>query len=684
MGDYAKKPEPTTSAAAAPAKATAPAPKAGAAIEMPSGPATYDADRLVARLLQTSIEHGERALAVYTADRQGRILVATEEVTAFVRELVAIGSEPKVRWDDHAEALAHLALLVDLLVYETKTDALALSAALSTSYAQFVFLIPTQLLVARPARGAGAPMDQTAQLDLARHAMGAVRQHLEALPELDPKNARAQAAEFCAPLKLHLAVASDAAAAVTDRRARRTLKPDVEAVSVAMDELSEALSMKPAIPWDVSFASAFDAENGLRAELGLPSRPRAYSGTVDPQAAMAQVRAISNGVVSDPRAATYADPTSAVQGIHAGIEWIFKQQARAVNDLHLFLRVKDPPAPQGWVEQLLEIGANVALMAAAGAIGGAVSTLLKPRLEALQVGLTVPSSALALLSKNARSEVTSDLLSRGVLARSMVGDALKDGSKEMFKAVLRKATSGSAPPVDTPPLDLYVLAQQRRLGQAMQHAGIAVQHLSPALQQADLAMLNVLAHTLEVSMQQVAYDRQYDSAMREWQNYKARLAAGPATLPMGRENERDAAVGEDHTAGVLEIGLAFSADRVVSRRSLRLNGAEPAARAHFRRIAVPIGEVGLNQRYEVLLVALGNSETLVFGVAPDRGLLLDTLSRREWQLLRMLAEREPATLANVNRALRGEFDSTADSAAIRVAKGFVQAGAAYSTGSLED
>ena len=419
-------------------------------------------------------------------------------------------------------------------------------------------------------------------------------------------------------------------------------------------------------------------------KLGLARRVRPYSGNVDPMAAVQQVRGIANGTVTDVRAERYTDPTSAVHAIHDAVGEIFRQQARAVEDLGRFLQIEDLPPSRTWADILLDIGANVALMAAAGAIGGAVSTLLKPRLEALQVGLTVPRSTLALLSKNAHDVVTSEILSRGVIARAIVGDALKDGSKEMFKSVIRQATAKEVIPVGMPPLEIFVRTQAGRLHQGAQLAGIAVRHLSPALQQADLATLNVLAHTLETNMRQVAYDKQYDHAMREWENLRARLGSGPAMLPLGQQHDRDAAVGDEHTPGVLEIGLAFSADRVVTRRTMRLAGAEPAARAHFRRVAIPVGSVGLNQRYEVLLLAPGNSETIVFGAGPDRGLLLESLTRREWRLLRMLAEHEPATLWNVNRALRGEFDTTTDAAALRVVRGFIQEGSTYSTGSLED
>ena len=684
MGGHATKPA-VKPAVAAPTRAPAPAPKPKPIVApVPAGPANYDGDRLVVRLLQQTLERGERALAVYTADRRGQVMVATEAITAFVHELVVVAGDQEILWDAHAEDLASLAALVDQLTSDLSTGGLALSVALTTAYAQLAFLVPANSLGAGPSRTAAAPLDESAHLELARHAMGAARQHLAKLPVFDPKDARAQAAAFCAPLKLHLAIASDAADAVTDRRARRTLKPDVEAVSVAMDELAESLGMKPEIPWDVAFASAFDAENALRAELGLARRVRPYSGNVDPIAAVQQVRGIANGTVTDVRAERYTDPTTATQAILQAVGDTFKTQVRALQDLERFLQIKDPPPSRGWAEILLEIGANVALMTAAGAIGGAVSAFLRPRLEALQVGLTVPRSTLALLSRSEYADVSSEILSRGVLARAAVGDALKDGSKELFKAELRQATSRRPAPIGLSPLEIYMRAQHNRLDEATRLAGIAVRHLSPALQQADLALLNVLAHTLETDMPQVAYDRQYDQSMREWQNVKARLDAGPATVQLGRSTERDAAVGDEHTAGVLEIGLAFSADRVVTRRTMRLSGAEPAARAHFRRIAVPVGDTGINQRYDVMLLAAGNAETLVFGVGPDRGLLLESLTSREWRLLRMLAEREPATLWNVGRALRGEFDATSDAAALRVARGFIQEGATYNTRSLED
>jgi hypothetical protein len=92
----------------------------------------------------------------------------------------------------------------------------------------------------------------------------------------------------------------------------------------------------------------------------------------------------------------------------------------------------------------------------------------------------------------------------------------------------------------------------------------------------------------------------------------------------------------------------------------------------------------LNQRYDVLILAPGNTETIVFGVAPDRGLVIESLTSREWRLLKLLAERQPVTLWNVSRALRGEFDQTPDAAALKVLQGLVQAASNYNTRSLED
>lgn len=688
MGTYATKPAPKKPAPTIDANAKAPAPKpkppVAPAPPMPAGPATYEPDRLATRLLQQALERGERALAVYTADREGQVMVASEEVTAFVRELVEISSDPDIAWETHAEPLANLALLIDRLTSVLAKDGLALSAPLTAAYAQLAFRVPPEVLGAVPGRDPAKPLDETGQLELARHAIGAARKHLATLPVLDPKHAQAQAAAFCKPLKLHLAIASDAADAVRDRRARRTLKPDVEAVSLAMDELAESLGMKPEIPWDVSFASAFDAENALRAELGLARRTRPYTGNVDPAAAVQQVRSIANGASTDMRGVRWTDPELAVAAIQRGVDGVFQRQLAAIVDLESSLLREDPVPAKSWADILLEIGANVALSAVAGALGAAVSRLVSTRLEALQIGLNVSPATLGLLSKDERELVTSEVLSRGVLARAVVVDSLKDGTKEMFKSLARLATSKHVIPNGKDALSDFARAHREKLWFAKEQAGLAVLHLSPALKQADLDTLNVLAYTLGTAMPQVAHDAQYDHSMREWQNFKARLSAGPASVQMGKVTDRDADIRDDHTPGVVEVGLAFSADRTVTRRSLRLNGAEPAARAHFRRLAIPLGEAGLNQRFDVLVLARGNSETLVFGIAPDRGLVVESLTRREWRLLRMLAEYQPATLENVNRALRGEFDATTDAAALRVLYGIVREAASYSTSSLED
>ena len=610
--------------------------------------------------------------------------MAAEKITAYVHELVEVAAGPDIAWEAHAENLASLANLVGQLTSELSTSGLALSVNLSTAYAQLAFHVPAASLTAQPGRAAAAPLDEAAHLDLARHAMGAARAHLENTPVLEPKTAAAQAKVFSAPLKLHFAIASDEAHAVTDRRARRTLKPDVEAVSVAMDQLAESLAMKPQIPWDVSFASAFDAENELRSELGLVARARPYSGNVDPVAAMQQVRGIANGEEEEVRGQTWHDPDAAVAAIHEAITHIFDRQLHAIRDLSTNLLHRDPTPSRSWADMLVEVATNVALMVAAGAIGGAVSGLLKPRLEALQVGLTVPRSTMALLSKEAQGVVTSDILSRGVLARAVISDALKDGAKEMFRSPMRIATATHVVAPGTTALEYFIHAHNEKLSLAKLNASLAVLQVATALRQADLQTLNVLAHTLVTDMRQVAYETQYDHSMREWQNFKARLDAGPASVQMGKRTDRDADIRDDRTRGVVEVALALSADRTMTRRSLRLRDAEPAARAHFRRLAIPLGTAGLNQRYDVLLVAPGNSERLVFGVGPDRGVIVESLTGTEWRLLRMLAEHEPATLFNADRARRGGFDGTTDLAALRIVNAIIREASAYSTASLED
>ncbi len=686
MGDHDTKPVRKPAAAAAPRpRAPAPKPKVVSAPAMPAGPATYEADRLVTGLLHKALETGERALSVYTLDRGGQVMMAAEKITAYVHELVEVAAGPDIAWDAHAVDLASLANLVGQLTSELSTAGLALSVNLSTAYAQLAFHIPAASLAAQPGRAAVVPLDEAAHLDLARHAMGAARVHLEQIPVLEPKTAPAQAKAFSAPLKLHFAIASDEAHAVTDRRARRTLKPDVEAVSVAMDQLAESLAMKPQIPWDVSFASAFDAENELRAELGLVARARPYSGNVDPVAAVQQVRSIANGELMDTRGETWTDPGTAVQAIITAVEQLFDQQLLAITKLGMDLQHLDPVPPRSWTDLLVEIGTNVAISAVAGAMGALASRFFAKRLEEFQLGLSVPRSVLDELSNEERGIIASQLLPRsGVLARAVVGESLKDGTKEMFKSAVRQATAKHYSPPGTSALEDFVYTHVAKLQFAKQQAGLAVLHLSPALRQADMQTLNVLAYTLTTTMPDAARDSQYDHSMREWQNFKARLSAGPASVQMGRSTDRDADVGDEHTPGVVEIGLAVTADRTVTRRSLRLRDAEPAARAHFRRLAIPLGTIALNQRYDVLLLAQGNSDTIAFGVAPDRGLIIESLTSRERRLLKMLAEHEPATLWNVNRALRGEFDATDDAAAYNVARGLIQQASTYNTASLED
>jgi hypothetical protein len=177
--------------------------------------------------------------------------------------------------------------------------------------------------------------------------------------------------------------------------------------------------------------------------------------------------------------------------------------------------------------------------------------------------------------------------------------------------------------------------------------------------------------------------------MREWQNVKARLHAGPA--PSNRrgdpEAERDANVDQEHVPGVLELVLHASGDREdrgVKLVSMRLRDAEPAARQHFRKAALRLPEVGLNQRFEVHVMTYNHLSKIVFGVGPDRGLLAESLGTEELAVLKVMAARDPVTSRNVFLARKGEYERVTDAAALRIANAFVKRVSMLTTASLED
>jgi len=220
-----------------------------------------------------------------------------------------------------------------------------------------------------------------------------------------------------------------------------------------------------------------------------------------------------------------------------------------------------------------------------------------------------------------------------------------------------------------------------------------------ALQQLDLEVLNAMALGISDEVSTKANDTQYDASMNEWQNLKARLVAGDAkeaAIPSGVRkttdaapkdlegkakkdwdkqvkkdpglaNEkmpevttRDAAMDDSEVAGAFEIEAFVDAEGSRSNpqrrtnsqasarfKSLKLPGAEPVTRTHFRNKNERLSKIPMNKHFTLHFTSYMNDAILKVGVGPDRGLILNGLNPIERRLLKFYAAGETVTEGGV-------------------------------------
>jgi hypothetical protein len=506
-----------------------------------------------------------------------------------------------------------------------------------------------------------------------------------------------------ATLPLHFHTASTAAKLVKDRDLRITLHDDMALASKGMGYLDAFIGMAPRIPWNRLYASAFDAENDARVALGLQAEKRVYSGTIDPGEALKTVQntVVDGRVTGSWSKKVFQNPEQAVLGMAAALDMMFDQQMLAVTRLASDLKEPPKPKQQSFWEKLLEVAVKVALSTVAGALSSYFENAIKMRVDnvfAKKSGL--PMGVFELLPKAEQGQWLSDTLKGGDIFRKVTADAAKDGFKEIIKSggmLIYQMSLGShtAKTKATEPLNAFTQVQHGALTQQRFEARSMMIRLMGALQQLDLEVLNAMALGISDEVSTKANDAQYDASMNEWQNLKARLTAGDAkaaAIPKGvrktsdaapkdlegkakrgwdkqvKKNPelatekmpdivtRDAAMNNSAVAGAFEIDVYVDAEgsrknpqrRTSSQldwtfKSLKLPGAEPVTRTHFRQKDERLSRIPMNKHFNLRFTSYNNETLLKVGVGPDRGLILDGLDFYELRMLKFWAAGETVT-----------------------------------------
>jgi hypothetical protein len=629
---------------------------------------TTHAIELVLRAMQ---ERAIRAVRMAASPaRDAHVAAAADAIAIYAQEAARLATIQRADWSRLRVPLANMLLEVHELRLELLSDQSAsLKEHLDGALAHLHHMVPEKLWESAAAVTRGVAlgvMGEKQHLELARQAIAALTTEVGRFRALKPGSDRAQAIEICAPLPTHCAVAIDAAMAITDRRRRFTLTPDVERASSELDFLASFLVMAPRLTWDRSFAAVFDAENRLRQAIGATPRVRPYSGKVDPKEALDQIEHAANGSREpDGARLRFTDPTSAVAGISTGMTRVLKRQIAAVETARGLL--SEPAVRRSsWLDALLLTAVNLALVGAAGVIGNLAHDSLKNAAMRFARPRRMGLGNFAALSPKIQKEVLDAGMEAGWLAELAAAEGAKDATKQLVKNVLK--VSGTAP--HRVPggklLDDFVAGQNHQLDYAGDQKALMVAQLSPALAQADLGLLDALADALHGDIANLAYDAQLAATMREWHNMRARMDGGVRSEDENGDGKERAGVGaqraaidERAVAGTLDVVVAVEGD-LANQRTLqprmRLQDAGPGAVRYYREKPVSLARSGLNKRIELRFHAPGNIAKVSFGVGPDHRLLPESLGAEELAVLMVYGSGLVTTFTNVLQARRGELD----------------------------
>ena len=699
-----------------------PSAAAGSGPHAPDAPTPIDATRTAGLLMRAAAAAAAAALASAGPTRQARLVEAATRVASALHEVAALSALQPIAWRElPGELAAFLASSQQLGATLRAAGIAALDAELAAGAARLEADVGPRDRAAAAARGQAAPppaLSYPERVALARLALAAATRQTALVREVNRSPATTQDADRDAlirivrPVQAHLAAAIDAALDVSDSRGFEMLIPDAEVLSAELTLLAHRLSHAPRLPWHLAFASVFDAENQLRATIGLDRKPRPYTGTIDPHAAMTLVGQKTRpdpdpdsdpdpdpraGSRSDPHAppgsagrGAYTDPQAAVNGIAARTSHLFLERIEGVRRLRSDLEEPPPAKQQSAFEVLLELATNVVLTAVSGGLGALVAGKLRIALEgaASSAAAGLAAGEVGRLSEAARASLIGSKNKDGALRRAVLADTAKDGTKQLFIESTTRALASTRPHAINAarPLCAYTQHLEQVLRAAQYEAAILMTHTAGALGQLDLATLDRFAGSLD-GVHAEANHRQYDASLREWQNVRANLAApsfdssrrGDPDLEGPRKNVSH----DEPISGVLEIGLEV--DRgfggpLVGLKYLVLRDGEPAAIRHLKAHPRRLPDTGLNRQYQLSFLGadswakrpdghvyggqVGLPGFAKVGVGARHGFQPGSLTLQERRLLKLFASRPVTALGLLDAYLRESYDQVPDARAI--------------------
>ncbi len=629
--------------------------------------AVIDASEAAARLVQMI---GAEAMSGLKASKTV-VGIAGSKVSQLVEQLAR---DEKVQWEPLGDSLAAMYGALQLLDGRLRKQKLGVVAdEVDASITLLAARMPSK--AAERMRSATPNKDATfdtggneQKLELVAFELSALKSSAAAARATASANNRDEIIAACVSLAASMQATTSQLVAVGDRKSRTRLKPHVEAISVELDAIAEWMAMSPRMPWHATLAATFDAENRLRAAQGLVTRPRPYSGTVDPARALEIVRAAPTK--KQDGATTSATPEQAVAKIAIGMNAIYDKRLKAIDELGGNLQDPPPPEDASAAMIVMKTLGQLTLSYVAGALGTLVGGIAQKALDGRAARHGLSERAIAALTDEERALITDAGLAKGALVRAAVAGGASEAMQTLVLNSFDGITSSftDAGTLSSKPASAFMQIQRDLVsdeGLAMQ---LKLVDLMPALLQADLEGLNELADELVSKVATSARGVQYGKTLVEWQNFKATTNAGYADKPFlgtgkgdPERSRRDARVDRAGIAGVLEVQGFASSDPAqlddVAFTSFKLIDAEHATLSYLRQNTLPLAELALNQRFELGFVP--GKERVSFGFGPDLGFQASLMSERTRLCLAILASGQVINGSSIGGGLSGEFDDVA-------------------------
>lgn len=628
-----------------------------------------DAERTVALLVRATMPRVAAALVITGTDREPALVVAASQLRHLMLEVENLAGTGSDGWGHIAPELgcivaAHRALSAALrgpafgdVRREMMQARLAMLKALPAA------------LATRTSEAKATPIATVSASDrvrLARQLLATCRERIAAASQRKTVVNEASAHALCRQLALDVSSATDAALHITDRVDRTSLLPDMNALEERLDWLQMYLSQTPKLRWDRTFASLFDGANTLRKVMGLMPKARAYTGTIDPAAALERAKAIATGAESDMAAAQFGNPQDAVAGIMHGIGDAHKARQAAIGRLASAMAVHDTRRPRPFALRVVLGAIELAISIASAKLGELASKGMERFLVARSTSRLGSNEYLEHLLADGhwmRNVLIGDALKEGAASRAAWSGRAKKGVEKAFdftaKAV-RDSIAASPEVSSTTLLEDYCARSTIALVSAAHATGLELLHLRAPLEQADLEMLNALSQYINGELVAIAGLLQYDHSLKGWLDVEAHDAT---------KTEPDAAVdliGHPGTPGSVEVKLLVGPEphERPQMTHMVLHGREPNARRHLRAHPERLRHSKLNVRYVTRYYwGFGGVKDVVRSQDPSGQVRMPALDRVERAVLRLRVAGERMTSGSVHVAEDYYLSHISDAAA---------------------